>query len=1106
MATLAGLGAAPAIPPVRTSPAATPLFAVRCANCGTELPASAKYCIECGHRITAADIAWERAPRLEREAAATADPQGERKLITVLFADLKGSTELIADRDPEEARKLIDPVLEHMCDAVEQYGGTVSEIMGDGVMGLFGAPIAAEDHAVRACHAALTMLDLVRHYGDEIQRSYGIPIQIRVGLNSGDAVLQMTDRGLHKSYTAIGLTVHIASRMEQMAKPGTALATADTVRLAKGHVEVRPIGPLHVKGFDEAIEVAEIRRAATTRSRFDTAPGRALTRFVGREAELQQLVDAFTQVAQERTGRLVAIVGDAGMGKSRLVYEFLRTLAGKDVLALDGGAAPYASGAGYRPGAHILAQYFHVVDADDAATVREKVAGGIIALGGEADSSVVPILAVLHALPADNPYHGLLVNERRQQVVAALLWLGRRVAADRPLVLVYEDLQWVTSDTRNFLETLVANLAPSMLVILTYRSDYDARLLAAADTPELRLDGLAPKAARDLMTTLLGVDPSLEALKDELLRRSGGNPLFIEEHVRSMIDSRDVAGEPGRYRLVVTRQGIEIPPNVRAVLAARIDRLAREEKHMLQALAAVGDVAGVAVLARVLDVPTDAVSKSLRRLQATGLLIERTGQQELEYEFKHSLTQAVAYETLVFERRRELHRKIMEGLAATAPAEVLAQHALQGEAWEQALGYLWQAGRHATQQFAEVEAVTYLERALEVAERLPAAKRSLATEIDIRFELRNALVPLGRQQRNLEVLLEAEKLAVELRDERRLAQALSSLSNCYGNIGHPELALDAAERSLTLGESLGEAKVLLVGALSAGEIYRALGDFRIARSYLTRVVELIDPKDAQSLEGQVGLPSVRARSHLAWTLAELGDFAGAHQAAEEGLRLADAAKHSYSVAHACLGVGGTRLRQGEFVAAIPILARGLATSEQIALLRPPIAADLGVARARGGNVAEGLGHLHAAIEGAQAMGRLSRLPLIIVKCGEVHLLAGEPDEAERLAAEALRLAVGQRERGNEAYARHLLAEIHGARGTIPASTTERDYVDALALAAELGMRPLAARCHAGLGLLILRTGRRDEAQHHLNTAVGMLREMAMRFWLDKLEVDRAELC
>jgi tetratricopeptide (TPR) repeat protein len=212
------------------------------------------------------------------------------------------------------------------------------------------------------------------------------------------------------------------------------------------------------------------------------------------------------------------------------------------------------------------------------------------------------------------------------------------------------------------------------------------------------------------------------------------------------------------------------------------------------------------------------------------------------------------------------------------------------------------------------------------------------------------------------------------------------------------------------------------------------------------------------------------------------------------------------VAHACLGLGGTRLRQGEFVAAIPILARGLAACEQIPLLRPPIAADLGVARARGGNVAEGLGHLHAAIEDAQAMGRLSRLPLIIVKCGEVHMLAGQHDEAESLAAEALRLALEQKERGNEAYARHLLAEIHGGRGTTHASMAERDYLEALALAEELGMRPLTARCHAGLGLLLLRAKRRDDSQHHLDTAVAMFREMAMRFWLDKLEVDRAQLC
>ena len=1084
------------------SPPAAPLIALKCASCGTELPATAKYCIECGHPVAPRDVDWQREPQAELKAAAVAAPQGERKLVTVLFADLKGSMELVADRDPEEARKLIDPVLEHMYDAVEQYGGTVSQVMGDGIMALFGAPIAAEDHAVRACHAALTMLDLVRHYGDEIQRSHGIPIQIRVGLNSGDALVRMTDHGLYASYTAIGLTVHIASRMEQMAKPGTALATADTVRLAKGHIETKSIGPLQVRGFDRPIEVAEIRRAATTRSRYDAAPRRAMTRFVGRNDELGQLTEAFAEVTREKSGRLIAIVGDAGMGKSRLVYEFLRTLADKNVLALDGGAAPYGSGAGYRPGAHILRQYFNIVDEDDDATVREKVAGRIVALSGGTDTAVVPILFVMHALPAEHPFHALSVNERREKVVGALLWLGKRVANERPLVLVYEDLQWVTSDTRKFLETLATNVAPSMLVIVSYRPDYGARLQAAASTPELRLDGLPPEATRDLMTGLLGADPSLDRLKEELHRRSGGNPLFIEEHMRSMIDSGDLTGEPGRYRLSSTHSSIEIPQTVRAVLAARIDRLSHEDKHVLHALAAVGDVTSVGVLARVLEAPVDRLRKSLRRLQASGLLIERTDQKELAYEFKHALTQAVAYETLLLERRRELHLRIMEALAPSALPEVLAQHAVQGEAWAQALDYLWKAGKRATQQFAELEAMTYLERALEVVDRLPREKRSPAMEIDLRFDLRNALIPLGRHQRNLEILLAAEQLALASDDGPRLAQTLSSLSNCYGNIGRPELALDAAVRSLALGEKLRDPKVLLVSALSAGEIYRALGDYRKARDYLVHAVALIDPTEAQDLHGQVGLPAVRARSHLAWTLGELGDFAAAHEAAQEGLRLADLSGHAYSVSHACLGLGGTRLRQGEFQAAIPILGRGLAASERAPLLRPPIAADLGVAKARCGSIAEGLAHLHEAVDGAQAMGRLSRLPLIIVKCGEIHLLAGDCAKAARLADDALELAVEQKERGNEAYARLLLAEIHAADETASAAACEREYGEVIALATELGMRPLAGRCHASLGVSLQRAGNASEAQHHFDTARTMFREMGMRFWFDKVEADQ----
>jgi class 3 adenylate cyclase/tetratricopeptide (TPR) repeat protein len=1075
-----------------------------CAACGTRLPRAAKFCPECAHPVAGPPRKAKLPNAAERIVSATAAVEGERKFVTVLFADLKGSMDIVAGRDPEEARSLLDPVLEHMCEAVDQYGGTVSEIMGDGIMALFGAPIAAEDHAVRAARAALTMQDLVRHYSEETQRTHGVPLQIRVGLNSGEVVLRMNEHGLHLSYTAIGLTVHIASRMEEMAAAGAILATADTVRLAAGQVETRPIGPVKVKGLDRPIEAAEVRRAAVVRSRFDSLPARTVTPFVGRQREMQALHDAFTRVESDGAGRIAAIAGDPGIGKSRLVHEFLRSVSGRNVLILEGGTAPYGSGAGYRPGVQIVRQYFGIADADDATAIQGKVAGRIVALSGETGRFVEPILALLRALPADHPFHALPVKERRQQVAESLFWLGRRVAADRPLVLVMEDMQWVTSDTRAFLETLFENVPASTLVIVSYRPDYEAGWLPKAVT-ELRMEGLDRPVTRALITELLGTDPSLDRLKDALPARSAGNPLFIEEHIRSLLQSGDLQGDPGRYRLVSSLERVEIPPTVRAVLAARIDRLDRVDKHALQALAVVGDLASVGVLAQVLDRPVEDLRKSLRRLQATGLLIERSEGEQLSYEFKHSLTQAVAYETLLRERQRALHLRVMDALADTDDYDVLARHAVEGEAWERAVAYLWAAGKFAAGQFAEVEAVAYFERALELLPRLPTNQRTPAMMIDLNIDLRNALVPLGRHRRIPEVLHACEELAVESGDERRHAQVLSFLSNYYGNVGRSNLALDAAERALQLAEKVAAPRMLLMATLSVGEINRTLGNYRSAADHLRRVVAMSDPAEAQVRHGQVGLPSVRARSHLAWTLAELGSFDQARRVAEEGLQIADASRHAYSVCHACLGLGGTRVRQGEFQAAVSVLARGLAATERVPLLRPPIAADLGLAWARCGDIPKGLMHLHDAVDSAKSMGRLSRLPLLIVKCGETHLVAGEPRDALLLAEDALRLAREQSERGNEVYARHLLGEINAHDRARPVADAETYFHDALRLADELGMRPLAARCHAGLATLYLRAGRRELAQPHAASARAMFREMAMRFWLDKLDCDIAAL-
>ena len=1073
-----------------------------CTACGTALPAAAKFCPECAHPVATASAGGDTGSVVERILAATSTLEGERKFVTVLFADLQGSTELIADRDPEEARKLLDPVLEHMCEAVEKYGGTVSQVLGDGIMAFFGAPVSWEDHAVRACHAALSMQDLVRHYGDDIQRAHGVPIQIRVGLHSGEVVLNVSGHGLHMRYTAVGQAVHLAARMEQMAKPGSVLATAETARLAEGYIEPHPIGPVRVKGFERPVEVVEVGRAPARGSRFDRAPTRAMTPFAGRSGEQESLLGLFSELISDGAGRLAVIVGEAGIGKSRLVHEFLRTVSRKKVLALDGGAVPYGSGAGYRPGLHILRQYFNINEADDVRALQEKVAGRIVALDGDANAVGVPLLSMFRALPENHRFFGLPVEERRQRVFAALMWLAARMRAECPLVLAYEDLQWVTSDTRDFLDAFTREMPPSTLVVLTYRPEYDAGWLADRERLELRLDGLAPNATRQIITDLLGEDASLSALKEDLPKRSGGNPLFIEEYVRSMVEAGELQGQPGRYRLGKRSGTTPIPPTVRGVLAARIDRLARADKYVLQTLAAIGEVASVDLLERVSGLPTDELRKALRRLEMSGLLVERADVGGLAYEFKHSLTQAVAYDTLLQRRRQQLHLDILAALGDSDDVDILARHAVLGEAWDQALTYLHNAGRFAAAQFASVEAIAYFERALDVVDRLPPSQRVRELAFDLCCDLRNALVPLGRHQRLLEVLEAAQNLAEVLGDERRLAQVLSFLSNYYGNVGNSDRALETGERALVLGERAGAVGLQIIGNMSVGEIYRTLGNYPRALEFLNRAVALIGPDNEHDAFGQAGLPAVRARSHIAWTLSELGDFEQARAAAAAGLQLADASHHAYSMCHACLGLGGVRVRIGEFESAITILMRGFATSKQVPLLRPPIAADLGVALARCGRIEEGLSYVDAAVEGATQMGRMSRLPLLLAKCGEIHLLAGESERATRLATTALSLATEQKEHGNEVYARHLLGEILAAADSA-SDQARRHFADALALAEELGMRPLAAHCHAGLGRFFARAGEADKAREHLTTALTMYRAMAMRFWLVQLERETA---
>ena len=433
-----------------------------CTSCGTGLPTGSRFCDKCGTPVKGEPISQARfaSPEIytpkhlaEKILTSRSALEGERKQVTVLFADLKGSMELLADRDPEEARKLLDPVLERMMEAVHYYEGTVNQVMGDGIMALFGAPLALEDHVVRACYAALRMQELVKRYAEEARHRHGVNLQIRVGLNSGEVVVRAIGSDLHMDYTAIGQTTHLAARMEQIADPGAIVITPDTLTLAEGYVEVKSLGPVPVKGLTDAVEIYEMTGAASVRTRLQASARRGLTRFVGRDAELEQLRRA-QQLAGNGHGQVTAIVGEAGVGKSRLVYEFTHSHRLQGWLVLESASVSYGKATSYFPVIDLLKGYFKIQDRDDLREIREKVTGKLLTLDRALEPALPALLALLDVPVDDAAWQALDPPQRRQRTLDAVRRLLLREAREQPLLLIFEDLHWIDSETQALLDGL----------------------------------------------------------------------------------------------------------------------------------------------------------------------------------------------------------------------------------------------------------------------------------------------------------------------------------------------------------------------------------------------------------------------------------------------------------------------------------------------------------------------------------------------------------------------------------------------------------------------------------------------------------------------------
>jgi class 3 adenylate cyclase/tetratricopeptide (TPR) repeat protein len=1085
-----------------------------CVNCGSEVSTTAKFCHQCGQPLPPADNARFASPKdytpqhlADRILVSKGAVEGERKHVTVLFADIQGSMELLVGRDAETAQKLLfDPVLERMIEAVHRYEGTVHRVMGDGIMALFGAPIAVEDHAARACYAGLRMQETVARYADEMRRSHGIQLAIRVGVNSGEIVVRAIGNDLQMDFIVVGRTAHLASRMEQMAKPGTVLTTADTLRLAEGYVAATPLGPAPVKGLADPVQIYEVTGAGPARTRLQAAAGRGLTRFIDRNAELEQLLSA-QRLAGHGRGQVTAIVGEAGEGKSRLVHEFLHSQHMADWLVLEANAASYGRATPYQAVIELLRDYFRINDHDDTQSIREKISDRVLTLDPALRDSLPPVLDLFDALEDEHPFRSFDPPRHRRSTYQAVIRLLLCESRAQPVVAVVEDLHWRNLLTLGLLnELVVAAQNACLLLIVTYRPDYRDEWRNRPNYYQLRLNPLDSESLAELLQALLGSDPSLPALKSFLAERASGNPFFVEEIIRAQVDTGVLEGTRGGYRLARPFPSIEVPPTVQAVLAARIDALPAAEKRLLQEAAVIGQDVPFTLLQAICGLADDPLRRLLDDLQAAEFLYATQIFPDLQYTFKHSLTHEVVYREMLRERRREVHARVVDALETLyadrlgEQIERLAHHAVRGELREKAVHYLRQAGEKAAARSALSDARTWFEQALEVLEALPESRAVLEQSFEIRLELRSVLRQLGEGRQMLERLREAKALAERLQDDRRLGQVYALMTTVQSTLDELDEALANGTCALEIARRLGDLRLRILAASCLEQAYYYRGEYRRVVELATDSLAVLPAEWVHEYFDLTVPVSILGRAWLIMSLAELGRFAEAARHMAEAIRLAESTQYAFSIGWAYYAASMFYLLKGEWAEAHARVKHWIAMlrTGNVAIHLPWAVAASAWALAQIGEASEALDQIR---EGERLLERQAAQGIVVYHSwtygmlSRAYLVLGRVDEARRLADLAIKSSRGLS--GFAAHALRLRGDIASHPDRLDAESGAAYYREAMALARLHGMRPLIAHCHLGLGKLYRHIGEMGQARENLTIATTMYREMDMGFWLDQ---------
>ena len=988
-----------------------------CPGCGAANPPGQKFCDACGRPLAATPVAREpRAytPRhlAEKILSSRTALEGERKQVTVLFADVKSSMELAESLDPEEWHRILERFFEILSEGVHRFEGTVNQYTGDGIMALFGAPIAHEDHAQRACYAALHLRDVLRAYADELRRT-GLNLSTRIGINSGEVVVGKIGDDLRMDYTAQGHTVGLAQRMEQCAAADSTYLTAHTARLVEGYFQLRDLGEFSLKGASEPMRVYELTGRGLIRTRFDISRARGLVRFVGRDSEMRSL-----EAALERTrhgeGQVLGVVGDAGTGKSRLCFEFAERCRAGGMRVMEGRCLPHGRNLPLFPVLEVIRAYYGIEEGDSEASVREKVAGRLLLLD-ERYRDELPLLFEFLGVPDPmRPAPPLPPEARQRRLFAVLRRLMQAGGATGQAValICFEDLHWIDAASEAWVAEMVnAALGGRTLLLLNFRPEYRADWMQRAHYQQLALAPLSAEAIGELITDLIGSHPTAHGLARRIHEHTGGNPFFAEEVVQTLIESGQLEGTRGAYRLRDTGAHLEVPPTVQALLAARIDRLPEREKRVLQSAAVIGKDFAEPLLAAVAGLPERELAEALARLRCGEFLHERSLYPIAEYIFKHPLTQAVAQDSLLGERRRALHAAVARAIEAAGglldeQAALLAHHWEEAREAEPAAKWHrraaeWIAGRNPS------EATRHWQRVRALADE--AEDAALATELGWRSRamILEYAWRLGVSQPEADELLrEGEAWARRQSDPR----ALAHLYNAYAltialGLGQLARARKLFEEGLRLAQAAGDEPLAFAFELRLAHMMSWAGDARAAR----RAMEAANACPVAVMEAVSPLLSFDAPSYatgfFGYLVAHEGRFEEAVRHLEQAIERARA-HGATEVLGWLLGMEAEiSLERGDLSRAARMARESMEIAERIEspLSRGLAASVLSRVVAQEGDLDAAIALAEQSIEDVARTSRYA-LPHAMSVLSGFRCARGERDEGRRLALEALHLA------------------------------------------------------------------------------------------------------